>query len=114
MFFNNIAYRKYRELQLPEEYDERGAADSVTCEHVNYDNSSHDISGDSSNEQDWLTDEPSPSKHHPIDFALWKSSKHGEPSWPSTFGPGRPGWHIECSAMARFVRGILFLYVLPL
>ena len=34
------------------------------------------------------------------DFALWKSSKPGEPSWDSPFGPGRPGWHIECSAMA--------------
>lgn len=34
------------------------------------------------------------------DFALWKSSKPGEPSWDSPWGPGRPGWHIECSAMA--------------
>ncbi len=34
------------------------------------------------------------------DFAIWKASKPGEPSWPSTWGPGRPGWHIECSAMA--------------
>jgi cysteinyl-tRNA synthetase len=39
-------------------------------------------------------------KRHPMDFALWKSSKPGEPSWPSPWGPGRPGWHIECSAMA--------------
>ncbi len=39
-------------------------------------------------------------KHHPMDFALWKSSKPGEPSWPSPWGPGRPGWHIECSAMS--------------
>jgi cysteinyl-tRNA synthetase len=39
-------------------------------------------------------------KRHPMDFALWKSSKAGEPSWPSPWGPGRPGWHIECSAMA--------------
>jgi cysteinyl-tRNA synthetase len=39
-------------------------------------------------------------KHHPMDFALWKSSKPGEPEWPSPWGPGRPGWHIECSAMA--------------
>ncbi len=39
-------------------------------------------------------------KHHPMDFALWKSSKRGEPSWPSPWGPGRPGWHIECSAMS--------------
>jgi len=39
-------------------------------------------------------------KRNPMDFALWKSSKPGEPSWESPWGPGRPGWHIECSAMA--------------
>jgi cysteinyl-tRNA synthetase len=38
-------------------------------------------------------------KENPMDFALWKSSKPGEPSWDSPWGPGRPGWHIECSAM---------------
>ncbi len=40
-------------------------------------------------------------KRHPMDFALWKASKPGEPSWDSPWGPGRPGWHIECSAMVR-------------
>jgi cysteinyl-tRNA synthetase len=39
-------------------------------------------------------------KHDPLDFALWKAAKPGEPSWDSPWGPGRPGWHIECSAMA--------------
>jgi cysteinyl-tRNA synthetase len=39
-------------------------------------------------------------KKNPMDFALWKSAKAGEPSWESPWGPGRPGWHIECSAMA--------------
>lgn len=39
-------------------------------------------------------------KRHPMDFALWKSSKPGEPSWESPWGAGRPGWHIECSAMS--------------
>ncbi len=39
-------------------------------------------------------------KDDPLDFALWKASKQGEPSWESPWGPGRPGWHIECSAMA--------------
>ncbi|GIW43178.1 MAG: cysteine--tRNA ligase [Candidatus Binatia bacterium] len=39
-------------------------------------------------------------KRHPMDFALWKASKPGEPAWASPWGPGRPGWHIECSAMA--------------
>ena len=40
-------------------------------------------------------------KQHPFDFALWKGSKPGEPSFASPWGPGRPGWHIECSAMVR-------------
>jgi cysteinyl-tRNA synthetase len=44
--------------------------------------------------------EPAPGKHHPLDFALWKAAKPGEPSWSSPWGPGRPGWHIECSAMS--------------
>jgi len=39
-------------------------------------------------------------KKQPLDFALWKASKPGEPSWESPWGPGRPGWHIECSAMS--------------
>ncbi|XAR72334.1 Cysteine--tRNA ligase [Bertholletia excelsa] len=39
-------------------------------------------------------------KRHPADFALWKAAKPGEPSWDSPWGPGRPGWHIECSAMS--------------
>lgn len=39
-------------------------------------------------------------KEHPLDFALWKASKPGEPQWQSPWGPGRPGWHIECSAMS--------------
>ena len=41
-----------------------------------------------------------PTKEDPRDFAMWKGQKPGEPSWPSPWGPGRPGWHIECSAMA--------------
>lgn len=39
-------------------------------------------------------------KRHPADFALWKAKKEGEPAWPSPFSEGRPGWHIECSAMS--------------
>jgi len=48
--------------------------------------------------------EAEPDKQDPADFALWKAAKPGEPAWESPFGPGRPGWHIECSAMieARF------------
>ena len=44
--------------------------------------------------------EPGEEKEHPMDFALWKASKPGEPSWDSPWGKGRPGWHIECSAMS--------------
>jgi cysteinyl-tRNA synthetase len=44
--------------------------------------------------------DPNPRKRGPMDFALWKKAKEGEPSWPSPWGPGRPGWHIECSAMS--------------
>ncbi|MEE9277176.1 MAG: cysteine--tRNA ligase [Dehalococcoidia bacterium] len=44
--------------------------------------------------------EPNERKAHPMDFALWKAAKEGEPSWDSPWGAGRPGWHIECSAMA--------------
>jgi cysteinyl-tRNA synthetase len=44
-------------------------------------------------------------KQHPADFALWKAVKPGEPFWDSPFGPGRPGWHIECSAMSKCCLG---------
>ncbi|HKV44461.1 MAG TPA: cysteine--tRNA ligase, partial [bacterium] len=44
--------------------------------------------------------EVDPRKEHPMDFVLWKAAKPGEPSWDSPWGPGRPGWHIECSAMS--------------
>lgn len=45
--------------------------------------------------------EVSDKKRNPVDFTLWKPAKPGEPFWESPWGPGRPGWHIECSAMAR-------------
>jgi cysteinyl-tRNA synthetase len=44
--------------------------------------------------------EPGEGKEHPMDFILWKAAKPGEPAWDSPWGPGRPGWHIECSAMS--------------
>jgi len=44
-------------------------------------------------------------KRSPLDFALWKSSKPGEPIWDSPWGPGRPGWHIECSTMSTQILG---------
>ncbi|NNM82673.1 MAG: cysteine--tRNA ligase [Burkholderiales bacterium] len=45
------------------------------------------------------------SKRDPLDFVLWKAAKEGEPSWDSPWGPGRPGWHIECSAMSEQLLG---------
>jgi cysteinyl-tRNA synthetase len=45
--------------------------------------------------------DPDDRKEHPFDFALWKGQKPGEPAWEAPWGAGRPGWHIECSAMAR-------------
>ena len=47
-------------------------------------------------------------KRNPLDFVLWKGSKPGEPVWDSPWGPGRPGWHIECSAMGRQYLGETF------
>ncbi|WP_374574095.1 cysteine--tRNA ligase [Phenylobacterium sp.] len=47
-----------------------------------------------------------PYKRHPADFVLWKPSKPGEPEWESPWGPGRPGWHIECSAMIDQALGL--------
>lgn len=47
-------------------------------------------------------------KKNPLDFALWKSSKEGEPKWATPFGEGRPGWHIECSAMSSKYLGLPF------
>jgi len=47
-----------------------------------------------------------PYKQHPADFVLWKPSKPGEPEWESPWGPGRPGWHIECSAMIEQTLGL--------
>jgi cysteinyl-tRNA synthetase len=52
--------------------------------------------------------EPQATKQNPLDFALWKSAKEGEPSWSSPWGPGRPGWHIECSVMSTKYLGMGF------
>uniref|UniRef100_UPI00398F00DA cysteine--tRNA ligase, cytoplasmic n=1 Tax=Pristiophorus japonicus TaxID=55135 RepID=UPI00398F00DA len=60
----------------------------------------HEGEGDLSISADRLSE-----KHSPNDFALWKASKPGEPSWDSPWGKGRPGWHIECSAMAGSILG---------
>lgn len=47
-------------------------------------------------------------KRHPADFVLWKTAKPREPFWPSPWGPGRPGWHIECSAMSAHLLGEVY------
>lgn len=47
-------------------------------------------------------------KRHPMDFVLWKSAKESEPEWPSPWGPGRPGWHLECSVMSNRYLGPTF------
>ncbi|WP_414641444.1 cysteine--tRNA ligase [Archangium sp.] len=52
--------------------------------------------------------QPGEQKHEPLDFALWKAAKPGEPSWDSPWGKGRPGWHIECSAMSKKYLGESF------
>lgn len=52
--------------------------------------------------------EPGEGKEDVLDFALWKNSAPGEPSWDSPWGPGRPGWHIECSAMSMKILGATF------
>ncbi|MBR0206230.1 MAG: cysteine--tRNA ligase [Clostridia bacterium] len=52
--------------------------------------------------------DPTEEKQDPLDFALWKGQKPGEPAWPSPWGMGRPGWHIECSAMSMAILGQSF------
>ncbi len=51
---------------------------------------------------------PGENKRNPLDFALWKKAKEGEPSWESPWGRGRPGWHIECSVMSSHLLGDVF------
>ena len=48
----------------------------------------------------WRDDPDDPAKRDPLDFVLWQRARPGEPSWESRWGPGRPGWHVECSALA--------------
>ena len=63
--------------------------------------SGRDLSEQQDNAAGRVASEEEARKQHPFDFALWKGTKPGEPSWDSPWGPGRPGWHIECSAMVR-------------
>ena len=52
--------------------------------------------------------EPTGAKRDPVDFALWKGAKPGEPAWDTPWGRGRPGWHLECSAMSTKYLGPTF------
>ena len=63
--------------------------------------SGRDLSEQQQNADGRVADAEEARKRHPFDFALWKGAKPGEPSFPSPWGAGRPGWHIECSAMVR-------------
>ena len=66
------------------------------------------LSGQRMDEMQAAADAPALAKRDARDFALWKSAKPGEPSWDTPWGPGRPGWHIECSAMAAKYLGPAF------
>jgi cysteinyl-tRNA synthetase len=94
---------------LIEELEARGAAYSAdgdvyfaVMKHTGYGKlSGRDLSEQQDNAAGRVASEEEARKQHPFDFALWKGAKPGEPSYPSPWGPGRPGWHIECSAMVR-------------
>jgi cysteinyl-tRNA synthetase len=77
---------------------------------VYFDVRSHPSYGELSNQQldAMKSSEDAGDKHDPRDFALWKGAKPGEPSWETPWGPGRPGWHIECSAMVTRYFGPVF------
>ncbi len=66
------------------------------------------LSGQRIDEMLPAADSDLPGKRDPRDFALWKASRPGEPSWDTPWGPGRPGWHLECSAMAHKYNGPAF------
>ena len=94
---------------LIQELEAKGAAYSAdgdvyfaVMKHAGYGKlSGRDLSEQQDNASGRVADEEEARKLHPFDFALWKGVKPGEPSFPSPWGPGRPGWHIECSAMVR-------------
>ncbi|MCP9881260.1 cysteine--tRNA ligase [Cyanobium sp. Alchichica 3B3-8F6] len=94
---------------LIEELEAKGAAYSAdgdvyfaVMKHAGYGKlSGRDLAEQQDNAAGRVGTEEEARKQHPFDFALWKGAKPGEPSFPSPWGPGRPGWHIECSAMVR-------------
>ena len=94
---------------LISELEAKGAAYSAdgdvyfaVMKHAGYGKlSGRDLAEQQPNAEGRVTDAEEARKQHPFDFALWKAAKPGEPSFPSPWGAGRPGWHIECSAMVR-------------
>ncbi len=93
--------------EMIQELEQKGAAYSVegdvyfaVMQHVDYGKlSNRDLSEQQLNADGRIEREEEARKQHPFDFALWKRAKKGETSFPSPWGQGRPGWHIECSAM---------------
>ena len=83
-------------------YSADGDVYFAVMQHAGYGKlSGRDLNEQQDNAAGRVATEEGARKHHPFDFALWKGTKPGEPSWESPWGPGRPGWHIECSAMVR-------------
>ncbi|MBD2424187.1 cysteine--tRNA ligase [Cyanobium sp. FACHB-13342] len=83
-------------------YSADGDVYFAVMQHAGYGKlSGRDLGEQQDNAAGRVASEEEARKQHPFDFALWKGSKPGEPSWESPWGPGRPGWHIECSAMVR-------------
>ena len=99
---------------LISELEAKGAAYSAdgdvyfaVMKHTGYGKlSGRDLEQQQDNAAGRVASEEEARKQHPFDFALWKGSKPGEPSFPSPWGAGRPGWHIECSAMVREELGV--------
>ena len=83
-------------------YSAEGDVYFAVMKHAGYGKlSGRDLAEQQSNAEGRVADAEEARKQHPFDFALWKGAKPGEPSFPSPWGAGRPGWHIECSAMVR-------------
>tara|TARA_B100001175_G_scaffold10670_1_gene8410 strand:- start:24 stop:1190 length:1167 start_codon:yes stop_codon:yes gene_type:complete len=83
-------------------YSAEGDVYFAVMKHAGYGKlSGRDLSEQQENAGGRVADAEGARKQHPFDFALWKAAKEGEPSFPSPWGAGRPGWHIECSAMVR-------------
>jgi len=98
-------------IELTQQLIERGFAYQVEGDvffEVETDENYGKLSNRSSKDQQGAGGEAAQRKRSPADFAVWKSARPDEPSWESPWGPGRPGWHIECSAMSHHCLGETF------